>query len=343
MRVGLYTFAALAFIGLVAGFVYTVAPGNYVLEVAGLNLNLPIALWVVLPLLLLLVLTVFHMLYHGTRNYFARRKWQRDADTLEDALYWSLIQEPKEHHFVIPQIRQSASVLGSSALVVKSLPEGISGKLAKTVEWIKQIQSGEVVDLKARKVERFLTPSNPLRIQNELNRLAQEPEYADAILRAREDHDPSVVRAALESALHTETLFKLKKYAPMMSFEDFEVLLDRADAGEDIGLTQEMCEHFIEDMTLTCPQYLRLAQSAIRAFGPDENLALFKRYAQEHSAAEAAYLYLLFRYEMIDQAKEFLEEHEEDEFPAFRAFYTLKKNKYNYKVRDFITAENACR
>jgi hypothetical protein len=342
MRLGLYTFAALAFIGLVAGFVYTVAPGNYVLEIAGFNLNLPIALWIAAPLVVLLILTIFHMLYHGTRNYFVRRKWQRDADTLEDALYWSLIAEPKPHNYAVPHIGQSAALLGSASLHLNDLPEGVMPKLAKTAEWIKQIQTGEVVDLKAKKVDRFLSKTNPLRMRNDLNRLKDDPEFADEILRRRDEHAPEVVDAALQSALRTETLFKLKKYATLLNFDDFTVLLDRADAGEDIGLTQEMCEYFLEEMTLACSQYMRLVTTAIKAFGPDENLAMFKRYAAENTAAEAAYLYLLFRYEMIDQAKEFLEEHEEDEFIAFRAFYTLKKNKYNYKVRDFITADNAC-
>ena len=343
MRVGLYTFASLAFIGLVAGIVYTLVPGNYVLEFAGLNLNLPIALWVVLPLLALLILTIFHMLYHGTRNYFARRKWQRDADTMQDALYWSLIQEPKAHHYTIPQIREGAALLSSAALELKDLPEGISAKLAKTASWIKQIQNGEVVDLKKHKVDRFMSKDNPLLVHNQLNRLAEDADYADEILRSRENHAKAAIDAAVEKAVATQTFFKLRKYANLLSFADLEVLLDRADAGEDVGLSRENLEAFIEDMELGCPQYLRLVRSAIKAFEPDENLAWFKQLAQDHSRAQAAYLFLLFRYEMIDKAKDFLEEFEEDDFVAFRAFYALKKNKYNYKVRDFITAENACK
>lgn len=343
MRLGLYTFASLAFIGLVAGFVYTLAPGNYVLEVAGLNLNLPIALWMVLPLVTLLLLTILHMLYHGTRNYFARRKWQRDADTMQDALYWSLIHEPKSHNYAVAQIREGAALLSHASLNLQDLPEGISNKLAKTVEWIKQIQNGEYVDLKEKKVERFMDKDNAILVQNQMNRLAKEPEYADVILRSQSEHAAVCVESAMQYALKHDTFFKLKKYARQLSFSDLEILLDRADAGEDVGLTLENMEYFIEDLELECPQYMRLVSSAIKAFDPDENLVLFKRFASEHTRAQSAYLFLLFRYEMIEKAKDFLEEHEEDEFVAFRAFYTLKKNKYNYKARDFITAQNACK
>jgi len=92
MRIGLYTFASLALIGLVAAFAYTINPGNFVYEIAGINLNFPIALWVVIPMLILLIMTIFHMIYHGTKSYFARRKWIRDANELQDALYWSLLK-----------------------------------------------------------------------------------------------------------------------------------------------------------------------------------------------------------------------------------------------------------
>jgi hypothetical protein len=343
MRLGLYTFASLAFIGLVAGFVYTLVPGNFLLDIAGINLTLPIALWVVLPLLFLLLLTILHMLYHGTRSYFARRKWQRDADTMQDALYWSLIAEPKSHNYTIPQMREGAALLSYTSLILHDLPEGVSNKLAKTVEWIKQIHNGEYVDLKEKKVERFMGKNNPILVKNHCNRLAKEPDYADVILRAQGDYAKTCVESAMKLALQNDTFFKLKKYSNQLSFADIEVLLDRADAGEDVGLTLDNMEHFIADLELECPQYMRLVASAIKAFDPDENLSLFKKLASERTRAESAYLFLLFRYEMIEKAKDFLEEYEEDDFIAFRAFNTLKKNKYNYKVRDFITAENACK
>jgi hypothetical protein len=346
MRLGLYTFAALAFAGLVAGFVYTLAPGNYVLEtpIPGMpNLNLPVALWVVLPLLLLILLTILHLLYHGTRNYFARRKWQRDIDTMQDAMYWSLIGEPKEHNYSIPQVSEGASILTNSSLNLAGMPKGISSKLTKTVEWIKQIEDGEYVDLKKSKVERFMSKDNLLLTKNQLNRLDKEPDFADEVLRSRESYSQSIVDAGLRAALEHQTFFKLKKYANLLSFEDITVLLDRADAGEDVGFTQDTMESCIEGKDLSCSQYLRLVSSTIEAFDPDQNLAYFKKLAKEKSNAQSAYLFLLFRYEMVEKAERYLDEHDDNDFVAFRAFLALKKSKYNYKVRDFIVASNACK
>jgi len=87
---------------------------------------------------------------------------------------------------------------------------------------------------------------------------------------------------------------------------------------------------------------MRLARSTIKQLTPDENLALFKKMARETEGAQNAYLYLLFQYEMLDEAKAYLEESEEDEFKPFRALYTLKKGKYHYRVSDIISSTNVC-
>ena len=223
MRLGLYTFAALAFVGLVVGFAYTLAPQNYVLDIAGFHLELPVAIWIGLPLLLLVLMTVLHLFYYGTRNYFARRKWQRDAEGMQDAFYWSLIGEPKSHNYAIPNIRMGASLLSVATLELRGLPEDLSPKLARTVAWIRQIYNGEYVDLTEKKVERFLSKENPLLIQNQLNRLGQDPEFADKILRDKGEYAEECIREALKVALQKDTFFKLKKYLRMTIFNFFQI------------------------------------------------------------------------------------------------------------------------
>ena len=56
-----------------------------------------------------------------------------------------------------------------------------------------------------------------------------------------------------------------------------------------------------------------------------------------------SYLYLLFKYEMLDKVNEILQEHNQDEYKAFRALYTLKKTKQNYTANDIITIDNFCK
>jgi len=151
-----------------------------------------------------------------------------------------------------------------------------------------------------------------------------------------------VVSKALDVLVSKESLFKMRKFASMLNGTYLNQVLDRADAGEDVGLTEDNVDFLSQNIELACTEYMRLARSTIKQLTPDENLTLFKKLANEKESAQNAYLYLLFQYEMLDEVKAYLEESEEDEFKPFRALYILKKGKYNYRVSDIISSANVC-
>ena len=342
MRLGTYFFSGLVFIAIATGVTYFFYPGYHSLTVLGVTINLPVALWMALPLLLLFLLTLLHMTYHGTRGYFQRRKWVRDAEELKEALYWSLLQEPKEHHFSMPKMKEGAPLLNVSRIQVVGNIHGLSDKLMQTIEWVKKIENGEYVDLRSKKVERFLSKENPLMIRNQINRIAHERGFAEDVLQARESYDPSVAERALDVMVEREDLYKLKRFLPMMEKKHLFTLLGRIDRKEDIGFSPEMARVFTAHFPLECPDYIRLLRTALRRFTPDENLALFKELAKEKESAQSAYLYLLFEYEMLDEAEKFLEEHGENEFKPFRALLILKREKHHFRIDDLIDADIAC-
>ncbi|ADV46107.1 hypothetical protein [Nitratifractor salsuginis] len=343
MRLGTYFFTGLIFIVIATGVTYFFYPGYHSITLMGITLRLPVAVWIAIPLLLLFLLTLLHMAYHGSRDYFQRRKWIRDAQELQDALYWSLLREPKEHHYSMPQMKEGAPLLNVSQLYVVGNVHGLSDKLMQSIEWVKKIESGEYVDLKSKKVERFLSKENPLVVRNQLNRIDADPKFAEEVLQARESYDPAVAAKALDTLVARQDLYKLKRFLPMMEKRHFYQLLERVDRKEDIGFTSAMAEVFAKNFSLECPDFIRLLQTALRRFKPDENLALFKKLAKEKEEAQSAYLYLLFEYEMLDEAEKFLEEHDENEFKPFRALLILKREKHHFRIDDLIDPDIACR
>jgi len=220
--------------------------------------------------------------------------------------------------------------------------EGLSDKLGKTINWVKKIQEGEYIDLREKKVAKFLSSGNPLVVQNTLNRLEGNSEFAESVLLSQNEYTEEVISKALDVLVENESLFKMRKFAGMLNGTYLSRLLDRADADEDVGLTADNVDYLSQNITLSCAEYMRLARSTIKKLTPDENLILFKKLASEKESAENAYLYLLFQYEMLDEVKAYLEESEEDEFKPFRALYILKKGKYNYRVSDIISSANVC-
>jgi hypothetical protein len=340
MKLGLYTFAALTFILLVGAFVYTLELGFYTLEI--INLKLPITIWIILPLLLLFLFTISHMLFYGLRNYFQIKKWKRDTDTLEDALYWSLVNEPKEQKYAMSEVGESASLLGKSSLSVADNVEGLSPRLAKVVNIIQKIKNGEYVDLKEEKMAKVFHAGNPILIQNRLNCLESDEKFVEGVMKANSDYSDVVQKEALEIFARKANFEQARKFTKVFDVKNFLVMLNRVSSEDNLGLNKEVLSSFIEDLKLSCGDFIKIAEVTKKYFKPDENLALFNGYQKDNDKAQNAYLYLLFEYELMDQVGAFLEEQEENEFVKFRALYQLKGENAKYKLEDIVDIHSVC-
>ncbi|HHB95251.1 MAG TPA: hypothetical protein ENK88_08910 [Campylobacterales bacterium] len=122
------------------------------------------------------------------------------------------------------------------------------------------------------------------------------------------------------------------------------ILINRVTREDDLGLTVTILDEFIVDLNseLKCSDFLFIANITKKQLLPDDNLKLFREYDGKYIKAQIAYLYLLFEYEMIDKAGEYLQEHDADEFIRFRALYDLKKEHNKYKITDLINIKHIC-
>ena len=340
MRVGLYSFAALVLIMIVGGLVYSIHPEYYRLEIV--NISLPIAAWVVLPMLLLYLFTLAHMLFYGIKNYFLLKKWHKDTNTLEDALYWSLVHEPKEQSFMIDDMRSVSVLLGKASIDVSDDIEGLSPRLARVVNIIRKIKNGQYIDLKEEKMSKVFKPGNPILIQNRLNCLESDDEFVEGVMKSTSEYSEVVQKEALGIFAAKADFVKARKYAKVFDIPNFMVMLERITPHEKLGLTIEILSEFMEALELKCEDYIKVARITKKYFKPEENLTLFRDYQKKDEKAQNAYLYLLFEYELIEQASNYLDEQEEDEFVKFRALNTLKKEHTKYKLEDIMDIDTIC-
>ena len=345
MKVGLYIVSALLFIIATSVAVYMINPGTFSFEAFGINLpKLPIAVWVAIPVALLAIFSVLHMLYYGTKVFFANKKWKADAKRVEDAIYWSLIKEPTGVNFVHDELKKSASLLSKSTLDVKDLDSlDITEKLRDAATVINKIKAGEYVDLKKVKFAKHLSDNNEIELKNELNHIKVDPAYALKIIDFRDKYSNDIVQAALDKAVETQDFFTLKKYAKDIGKDRFFKLLSRVNKEDNLGFSLDMLKSFVSNYNLNCKDYYKLAEVSVDKFDPDENLETFKEFSSKDEDALAGYFFLLFKYEMLDRAKDILDEHSEDEYKAYRALYALKKSKHNFKLPDIINVDNACK
>ncbi len=342
MRLGLYIFAALTLIAIVGALTYTVNPNNFLVEVMGINFNLPISVWIVLPMMALLVFTVIHMIYYSLKSYFKLKKWHRDAETLDDALYWSMVNEPKAQKYAIPEIASAALLLGQSKLEVLDSVEGLSPRLAKVLNLTNKIKNGEYVDLKENKMAKVFNEGNPLLIQNRLNRLITDDKFVEDVMKSSTSFSDPVRVKALALFASKESFFKARKYAKIFDSENFFVMLKRVENEEDMELTSEILDDFVSALKVSCKDFTKIAFITKKIFTPDENLVLFKKYQNENAKAQHAYLYLLFEYELMDEVGAYLDEQDKHDFIKARALYELRKSNKNYKIEDLIYINNVC-
>ena len=344
MRLGLYIIASIVLMSIVGIFVYTINPGNYTIEELGIPITIPVAVWVVIPLIILMLSSVVHMIFYGTKNFFKFKKWEKDTLSLEDAIYWSLLHEPKAHKFNLPLLKQTASLLSVASLKVDGAVDDISDKLRGTLTLVSEIERGEYVDLKSKKISHSLSLNNPLVIKNLMNRLDKDESFIEMVLKNRDGCDDEVFNKALSLFSQTANFPKAMKYIEVFDKEAFLTLLKRVTSEKDLGLTQEGLDEFIIHLepTLECADYLMMSTLMMQHLSPDDNLKLWREYEKKYSKAEIAYLYLLFEYEMIDKAGEYLNEHDESEFKRFRALYDLKKEHKKYKITDLMNIRHIC-
>jgi len=343
MRLGLYIFAALTLTAIIGAFAYTINPNNYIVEIMGINFNFPIAVWFVLPMIFLLIFTIIHMVFYSLKSYFKLKKWHRDADTLDDALYWSVVNEPKEQKYAIPEIASSAALLGKSNVTVLDTVEGLSPRLAKVINITNKIKNNEYVDLKEHKMAKVFNEGNPLLIQNRLNRLKADDRFVEDVMKSSSSFSKQVRAEALAIFASKETFFKARKYHKIFDVTNFFVMLNRVSNEPDGELTSEILDDFVSALKLSCQDFANIANITKKMFRPDENLTLFRKYQNDNPKAQNAYLYLLFEYELMDEIGAYLEEQDDYEFVQFRALYDLKQSHKNYKLENLIDINAICK
>lgn len=345
MRVGLYTVFSLLFVIAVAIGVYLINPNTYSFELFGIHLpKLPVAVWIAIPVALLAVFSILHMLFYTTKNFFNIRKLRADAKKLEDGVYWSLIQEPTSMKYFNEDMEKAASILSVAFLIPNSndLPD-VSDKIKDAAKVINKIEAGEYVELKSQKFAKHLSENNGIVEKNNLNHLEKDDKFALKVVEFRDKYSNKLLSAALDKVAKTQDMFTLKKYAKDLGKDRFFKLLDRVEAGEDIGFSLDMLKSFISNYNMECKDYYKVARVALSHFEPDNNLSLFKELSQSNDKATPAYIYLLFKYELLDKVKDILDESSSDEFKSLKAFYSLKKSKYNYKIDDIIGEDTICK
>jgi len=338
MYIKRYTIASLILIALVGWYVFSyVSQGTTAIEVFGVSLpSLPIAVWVIVPLVILYIASVFHMAFYSMLSSFKLRKYDKDYEKVIDAIADAyMAKDERKHIYKTPRYQLLGSIIDNTTLFPSpSLTVGTQNeKLDAVLKVIEDIKNGEVVELK--KYE--LKPTNALVIQNDRNRYKKGDITAENILSHVEKYDDSLVKEAYTDLVKTAPLSKIEQHKSFLTKESLFDILLRINAEENtLEISNEALISLFNVLDLDAKDLIKISNALSTTMIPEQRMKLFETLSETREDALEAYMFTLFDLEMIAPANELLHNTQDDEYLNFKAYSALKEHGKNFNINLFI-------
>lgn len=318
-------------------YVYSFNGDMYTLEVYKFSLELPIALWIVLPTILLFVASTTHMMYYSLKDFWKDRAFKRDFENFKIALSEKVMGEDSH----IKYKTESFKFVGKSIKMMdyKDIEDFNSDdeKIESNRKVVKDLNDGKVLELKKYR----LSPENELLEQNNFNKLSEDPKYASTILKECQDESSKLCQKAYFEYLQYASFEDIKKLGFTPTKETFRVLMERYLEEEDtvaINIDLDSIQELLMQFKANREDYLELAYEIKIKLDPDALIALFEKLynSPDHAAAADAYLYVLYELQMIDKIRDILENSDEDEFVKWKTILFLRDHGKNVDSGIFL-------
>ncbi|QKF81152.1 hypothetical protein [Halarcobacter ebronensis] len=312
--------------------------GNYEVKFFDFSLNLPVVAWVLLPMIVLFVLSLLHLIFYGSVNYFKNRAYLKDEETILESLKTFLLQKEEKNRLSTNGFKTVFNILSQLKLDVKDNTfTSSSEELNKIVSNIKDIKAGKFVSEKEIKLD----SNSELAKQNLINKINEQADYSLDILKKSEQYPEEVVKIAFFNVLENKAMTTIKKvYENVKLDKEMAYKLFLKDSENiEFGFTKDELLKIIKPLNYSKKEFITLAKLYKEVLSPDRIIELFETLSEENEEALDAYLYILCELEMIDSVRDILSGHDKNELVAFRALIDLKEAGKQYSL-DNISYNN---
>jgi len=323
---------------LVGWYVYAyVTQESISIELFGVVLpSLSIAIWVLLPLAVLYIASVFHMSFYSMLGSFKLRRYEKDYDKIIDAIIDAYLNKAERNHtFKTPRYQLLGGLLDNTTLFLKGevSPTTDNDKINDVIKAVESIKSGEVVDLKSYN----LKTTNPLVVQNERNRYKKDDASSEDILSHSSKYAKELCEEVYADFVKTKSISSIEKYKEFLTKESLLVILSRINADENnIEISNEILISLFNDLDLVMRDYIDISVAVSHGMIPEQRMKLFEMLSSEKEEATDAYLYTLYDLEMLSPANDILDISQVDEYQNFKAYRALKECNKHFSIELFI-------
>lgn len=326
-----YIVFSIIFIVAVYGYAYSLELGEYKITVLDISLNLPVAVWIITPLVLLFIATVGHILFYGLINVFKARAVVKDHELMINMIKSNLLGKLNNKRFKTKGFKTLSNILSQFNLSVKNDTFSSSDEeLNKIVANIQDVRNGKYINDKVIK----FSETSDLANLNLLNKINEQVDFAVEVVKKPENYSSNVVKHAFENVLDQKTMTTVKKLYKNIKLDKYlaKKLFEKDAANNEFGFTAEEILKIVKDLDYKSEDYMDLAKNYESILQPDQIIALFEKLSSELEDAMPAYLHVLFEYEMIEKVKELISTTSENEFTAFKALLDLKEAGKHYNL-----------
>ena len=342
MYIKRYMIASLVLMGLVGGYVYAYITKDAMgFEFFKIHLpELPIAIWVVVPMALLFLATIFHMVVYSLVNTLKLRRYNIDyARLLESIIQAYLGKKERNNIFKTKRYELLGSILDNSMIIpIKNIridaTDDKAKKLKGVIEAIETIKRGEVADLRPYE----LRYNNELVIQNDRNRYKKGELGEEDILSYSSRYDDTFCKEVYVEYVKKAPLASIERYKAYLTRDALEIILMRVNAESfKLDISNEDILALFDNFDFVAKDYMDIALLLSgSAMIPEQRMKLFETLSDKNDSAMDAYLFTLFDLEMISVAENILQNSQKDEYQNFKAYLALKECNKNYNINMFV-------
>lgn len=329
-----YLVFGLILIIVVGMYVHSLTDASYSIVVTGITISLPVSVWVILPALLLYIFTMLHLMFYGTLGFFRFRKIKSDANKfVENSKRALLGRTIEDNNYKSDVFKLPGAVLPLLNIDPKRYRDYriYDDGVQDILDTKEKIVGGESVDLSRYSLKN----DNALLVKNYENMLKDDKSYAVTIL--RKCQDPTLRHAAAVAMAEYSPMSELTKHGVKVDRELFNTLIQRVKNDKDFSMTNDEILNYVEELEFSDTELVELCRDLKNVFDPDERMKFSKDLLEKFpNEGSDAYLYTMFDLQMIDKARDILDNSSKDEHIKFKHLLFLKDSGRNFDIDLFI-------
>ncbi len=336
MGIKRYIIATLILVVVIAGYVFSIESGDYKVVLLDNVFIFPIAVWTILPAIVLFIASLVHMSYYGLKSYLANRVIKKDSENLLLLLQDRLAGEKSSKIFTSADAKEIANVLSQIDVTLNDSNFSSSNeRISKMAEHILNINAGKYVSSKEFK----FSNENKLMAQNIKNRIDLDSNFSLEVVKQPSLYPADVVSYAFIKMVEEKSMTIIKKTIEDLTLDiDMLKAVVKKDSLEEneLSLDNTILINLINKIDITNSDLIFIAKQYKKTMSPEQLIKLFEDIITKNEALTESYLYVLSEYEMLDNIREILVNSQKDEFIIYKAFLDLRDAGKHYSLDSFL-------